>query len=146
MDDLDNALVSLLRHDCRRSVSDLALELGVSRATVRTRIEKLEKAGTILGYTVVLRSDTIYSPVRGIMMIELEGRSADRVVNMLGGFLGVSAVHNTNGKWDLVVELCAENLIDLDAVLHRIRLIPGIVSSETNLLLSTPRSISAITA
>lgn len=79
-------------------------------------------------------------------MIELEGRSADRVINLLGGLLGVSAVHTTNGKWDLVVELCAENLIDFDAVLYRIRLMPGIVYSETNLLLSTPRSIRAIIA
>lgn len=145
MDDLDHALVTLLRHDSRRSVSDLALELGVSRATVRARIERLEKAGMILGYTVVLRTDAISSPVRGIMLIELEGRTADKVVDTLGGFLEVSAVHTTNGKWDLVVELGADNLTALDAVLRRIRLIPGIVSSETNLLLATPRSTRAIT-
>ncbi|TJX28963.1 MAG: Lrp/AsnC family transcriptional regulator, partial [Mesorhizobium sp.] len=59
MDTLDERLVTLLRHDARRSVSDLAVDLGVSRATVRSRMERLEKAGEIIGYTVVLRADAV---------------------------------------------------------------------------------------
>ena len=46
----------------------------------------------------------------------------------------------TNGKWDLVVEISAQSLTDLDAVLRRVRLIAGITASETTLLLATPRS------
>ncbi|MFT0860776.1 Lrp/AsnC family transcriptional regulator [Ancylobacter sp. G4_0304] len=143
MDDLDQKLLALLRHDGRRSVSDLALETGVSRATVRARIERMEREGDIVGYTVILRADAIAMPVRGIMMIELEGRTADRVVDVLGGFPEISAVHTTNGKWDLIVELGTESLADLDAILRRIRLIPGIMASETNLLLATPRTTRA---
>jgi DNA-binding Lrp family transcriptional regulator len=143
MDDLDQRLITLLRHNGRRSVSDLALELGVSRATVRSRMERLENSGDIVGYTVILRADAVSSPVRGIMLIEVEGRAADRVVDVLGGFPEVSAIHTTNGKWDLVVELGAVSLSDLDAILRRIRLIPGVIASETNLLLATPRSTRA---
>ena len=48
MDRLDQQLVTLLRHEGRRSVSDLAVELGVSRATVRARMERLERDGDFL--------------------------------------------------------------------------------------------------
>jgi len=143
MDDLDQRLITLLRHNGRRSVSDLALELGVSRATVRSRMERLENSGDIVGYTVILRADAVSSPVRGIMLIEVEGRAADRVVDALGGFPEVSAIHTTNGKWDLIVELGAASLSDFDAILRRIRLIAGVIASETNLLLATPRSTRA---
>jgi DNA-binding Lrp family transcriptional regulator len=143
MDDLDQRLVTLLRHNGRRSVSDLALELDVSRATVRARMERLERSGDIVGYTVILRADAVSLPVRGIMLIEVEGRAADRVVDSLGGFPEVSAIHTTNGKWDLIVELGAVNLSDFDGILRRIRLIPGVIASETNLLLATPRSTRA---
>ncbi|MBB4041583.1 DNA-binding Lrp family transcriptional regulator [Microvirga flocculans] len=143
MDDLDQRLITLLRHNGRRSVSDLAHDLGVSRATVRSRMERLERSGDIVGYTVILRADAVSLPVRGIMLIEVEGRAADRVVDALGGFPEVSAIHTTNGKWDLVVELGATSLSDLDAILRRIRLIPGVIASETNLLLATPRSTRA---
>jgi DNA-binding Lrp family transcriptional regulator len=143
MDDLDQRLITHLRHNGRRSISDLALELGVSRATVRARIERLERDGDIVGYTVILRADTVSAPVRGLTMIEVEGRAADRVVEALGGFPEVRAVHTTNGKWDLVVELAAGSLTDLDSVLRRIRMVQGITASETNLLLATPRSTGA---
>ncbi len=139
----DQKLLTLLRHDGRRSISDLAQALGLSRATVRARIERLEREGDIVGYTVVLRADAVSMPVRGITMIEVEGRAAGRVVDALGGFVEVAAVHTTNGKWDLIVELGAASLTDLDGVLKRIRLIPGVTGSETNLLLATPRTTRA---
>jgi DNA-binding Lrp family transcriptional regulator len=143
MDDLDKGLVTLLRHRGRRSISDLALDLGVSRATVRARMARLEKTGDIVGYTVILRADAVSQPVRGIMLIEIEGHAADRVIRSLGGFSEVSQIHTTNGRWDLVIELGTETLADLDGVLRKIRLIPGITGSETSLLLATPRSTKA---
>jgi DNA-binding Lrp family transcriptional regulator len=143
MDALDNRLIQLLRHDGRRSISDLAIALDVSRATVRAHIEKLERTGQIVGYTVILRSETVDMPVRGLMLIEVEGRAADRVIDSLGGYPDVTAIHTTNGKWDLVAEIATTDLSALDATLRRIRLIPGITSSETNLLLATPRSSRA---
>ena len=142
-DPLDERLITLLRHDGRRSISDLALDLGVSRATVRARIERLERSGVILGYTVILRADTVEAPVRGVMLIEVEGHAADRVIKALSGFPEISEIHSTNGRWDLIVELSTGSLPDFDSILRRIRLIPGITSSETNLLLNTPRSTRA---
>jgi len=86
MDALDEKLVTLLRHDARRSVSDLAVDLGVSRATVRSRMERLEKSGEIIGYTVVLRADAVDQKIRGMMTIEIEGHAADRVIRALPRF------------------------------------------------------------
>lgn len=143
MDELDQKLITLLRHNARRSISDLALDAGVSRATARSRLERLEKDGHILGYTVILRADTVDQAVRGIMMIEIEGHVTDRVVKALGGFSEIAEIHTTNGRWDLIAEINADTLSDLDSVLRRVRLVPGITNSETNLLLATPRSTRA---
>lgn len=143
MDTTDQRLVTLLRHDGRRSLSDLAEELGLTRTTVRARLERLRQSGEIVGFTVILRADAVELPVRGIMMIEVEGHAADRVINALNGFPEVSAVHTTNGKWDLIAELGTSDLIAFDQILRRIRLIPGITASETSLLLATPRSVKA---
>ena len=143
MDSLDARLVTLLRHDGRRTVSDLAVDLGVSRATVRSRMDRLERVGDIIGYTIILPADAHDMAVRCVMLIEIAGHVADKVVKALGGFPEVSAIHTTNGRWDLVVELGTTTLGMLDAVLRRIRLIPGITGSETSILLATPRSAKA---
>ena len=71
------------------------------------------------------------------------GQATDRVVRTLSGFPEIMEIHSTNGRWDLIVELSAASLPEFDGVLRRIRLIPGITTSETNLLLNTPRSTRA---
>jgi len=142
MDETDRRLISALRHDARASLSDLAQTLGVSRTTVRGRIERLRRAGEIVGFTVVLKGDAARDPVRGLMMLSIEGRGTDRILRQLGGLTAVRAIHSTNGRWDLLVELGTETLEELDAILAQIRRFDGIAQSETSLLLSTRKSSS----
>ncbi|WP_371223840.1 Lrp/AsnC family transcriptional regulator [Roseovarius sp. 2305UL8-3] len=140
MDETDRKLISALRHDARASLSDLALEMGVSRTTVRGRIERLRRAGEIVGFTVVLKGDTAHDPVRGLMMLGIEGRGMDRILRQLSGLSSVRKVHTTNGRWDVIVELGTDTLEHLDATLAQIRKFDGVASSETSLLLSTRKS------
>ena len=73
-------------------------------------------------------------------MIGIEGRGADRIIRALNGFQQVRAIHTTNGRWDLIVEIGTTTLEDFDTVLSKIRRLDGIATSETNLLLSTRKS------
>ena len=139
MDKVDERLISALRHDARASLSDLATQLNLSRTTVRSRIERLQARGDILGFTVVLKEDVLRDPVRGLMLIGIEGRGTNRIVRQLQGLPEVRAIHTTNGRWDLIVEIGTETLEDFDAALSRVRLIEGITTSETNLLLATKK-------
>ena len=137
LDDLDRDLIGELKRDARVALSELAQRLGVSRATLRSRIERLQTSGEILGFTVVTRQDALAAPVRGLMMIAIEGKGGERIMARLSGLSHVVAVHSTNGKWDLIVELATQTLLELDEVISRIRNIDGVTRSETNLLLST---------
>ena len=47
MDDLDKKLVQALSYNARARLTDLARHLGIARTTVQSRIERLEKTGTI---------------------------------------------------------------------------------------------------
>ena len=140
MDEVDQRLVAELRRDGRASLSELAERLGLSRATVRARMERLVAKGEIAGFTVVTRGDVSAAPVRGLMMIGIEGRGGEKTMARLTGLPAVTAVHSTNGKWDLIVELATQTLLELDEVIYRIRNIEGVMRSETNLLLSTRKA------
>ncbi|HBS50914.1 MAG TPA: AsnC family transcriptional regulator [Rhodobacteraceae bacterium] len=141
MDKTDERLVAALRQNARASLSDLAATLGLSRTTVRARIERLQARGDILGFSVVMKQDVLRDPVRGLMMIGIEGRGAGRITRQLQGLAEVRAIHSTNGRWDLIVELGTETLEDLDAALARIRKMDGVSTSETSLLLSTQKAV-----
>ncbi|MDG1169549.1 MAG: Lrp/AsnC ligand binding domain-containing protein, partial [Sulfitobacter sp.] len=79
-------------------------------------------------------------PVRGLMMIGIEGRGTERITRQLGSFPEIRAVHSTNGRWDIIVEIGTDTLEAFDAALTRIRRLDGIVASETNLLLKTRKA------
>lgn len=140
LDETDQRLIAELRRDGRAALSDLAARLDISRATVRARLERLEAKGEIAGFTVLTRSDVTAAPVRALMMVGIEGRGAERIMARLSGFPSVLAIHTTNGKWDLIVELGTQTLAELDEVIFRIRSLEGVTTSETNLLLGTRKA------
>jgi DNA-binding Lrp family transcriptional regulator len=140
LDEIDGRLIAELRRDGRAALSDLAGRLGISRATVRARMERLVDRGEIAGFTVLTRGDATPAPVRGLMLIGIEGRGAERIMARLAGLPAVLAVHSTNGKWDLIAEIGTQTLAELDEVIFRIRGIEGVMTSETNLLLGTRKA------
>jgi DNA-binding Lrp family transcriptional regulator len=80
---------------------------------------------------------TLRSDGRAVMMIEVAGRSASAIIRQLRSFPQLRALHTTNGAWDLIAEISAEDLQSFDRILREIRSIDGILNSETSLLLST---------
>ena len=139
IDNVDQALIALLRQNARASVATLAAKLGVSRGTVTNRMEKLEQGGLIVGYTVRLRPDAQPEVLRAWMSIEIVGNDTRRVMASLLGDPGVAALHSTNGRWDLLAELQVASLEELSRTLERIRLIKGISNSETSIHLESFR-------
>jgi DNA-binding Lrp family transcriptional regulator len=137
MDDLDRSILTALRKDARTSISSIAGDLKVARATVQHRITRLENDGTIVGYTVKVNPGSSPNVVRAIMSIATEGNTAKSVVTRLSGSANVIAVHSTNGKWDLIADIQADSLEEFDKAINAIREMKEISSSETNLLLST---------
>ncbi len=137
MDELDSRLLNALHRDARASLSELAEMLGVTRTTVRSRLQRLKQSGEIVGFTVVTRQGVSERPVRGLMMLEIEGRGTERIRSRIAAMREVGAVHSTNGSWDLIVEIGTDTLAEFDEVLFAIRRVEGVTRSETNLLLST---------
>jgi DNA-binding Lrp family transcriptional regulator len=137
MDTTDQKLLSLLRDNARMPLASMAKALGVSRGTVQNRLGRMERDGTVLGYTVRLKGSMDDQRIRALMTIAVEGNRTDEVLKALRGDPAVCALHTTNGRWDIVAELRTDSLEAVDRVLGRIRLIDGISNSETSLLLST---------
>lgn len=133
---MDEMLIGALRHDARASLSQLASVLGWSRATVRHRLARLRENGEILGFTVVLKRDRPRDPVRGLMMIAIEGRGTEKIMRQLSAMPLIRQVYSTNGRWDVIVQIGTQTLEEFDAVLFDVRRLDGITASETSLLLA----------
>lgn len=134
-DALDRKLIAHLRADGRASLSALCETLGVARATVRNRLDRLLETGILQGFTVRLRDDDGQA-VHAIMMIGLAVRPTKAIFNRLRGIPEIRLLHTTNGRWDLVATIQADSLQDFDRVISEVQLMEGVAVTETNLLLS----------
>ena len=137
IDQTDRTLISLLRRNARIPVVELAKKLRVSRATVQNRMARLEKAEVILGYTIKLRADVEDAPVRALMSLVAENRKEVIILDALRGHPNVRLVHHTTGRWDLIAEISTDNLVSFNRIVGEIRMIDGVSSAETNLLLDS---------
>ena len=86
-----------------------------------------------------LRPDAEPDQIRAWMGVRVDGNQTRAVMASLLGEPGVEALHDTNGRWDLLAALRAESMAELSRVLERIRLIKGIANTETSILLASYR-------
>ncbi len=73
--------------------------------------------------------------VRAVMAIGLVSSDARGVTAALRRMPAVARLHSTNGRWDLIAEVLAADLAELDAVLAEIRALASVANSETSILL-----------
>lgn len=136
-DRLDRELISLLRSDGRAPLSKLADILKVSRGTIQNRLDRLTESGTLHGFTIRVREDYDHDAIRAFMTIAVVGKSTSQVIKRLRGLPELQTLHTTNGAWDLVAEIKTTSLSEFDRVLREVRMIDGVLNSETSILLSS---------
>ena len=136
LDPVDRNIVRILRRSARMPISLLAKEVGRSRTAVQARIERLEKAGVIRGYSVILGDASDH--VGAFITVYLHERLApDPVLERLRAMPEVLGCYRVTGDADLVVTMKALPLDELRQACGRIWSIPEIRSTDTSLVFDT---------
>lgn len=135
--DADRALIALLRENARASTAELARKLGVSRTTVQSRIERLEKRGVVAGYSVRLSSDYEKNLVRAHILVTALPKVSAAVESVLRRIPEVRTLHSVSGNFDMIVVVEAPSVRDLDALIDRIGALEGVERTLSSIILST---------
>jgi DNA-binding Lrp family transcriptional regulator len=130
----DRKIIAALKANGRASLTELASATGVSRATAKTRLDRLIAGRIIRRFTIETNLDD-NEGIRAITTLELQGSVARTVIRSMRAIPEITSLHSTNGSWDLVADIRTENLQAFDRVLRQIREISGVLNSETSLLL-----------
>ncbi|WP_419911520.1 Lrp/AsnC family transcriptional regulator [Hoeflea sp.] len=136
MDDTDRALLQTLTRDGRRSVSDLAADLGVSRATVQNRIARMVDRGTIAKFTVELGPDDEEAVISAFCLLKLVANDTRPTVAALRKITGTGDIHSLSGSFDMIVEIRTHSLRKLDEILDDIRRVPDVAETVSSLRLA----------
>ena len=82
MDELDKKIVRCLSENARMTVKDIARRVCLTSPAVSERIRRLEKAGTIAGYTVLLGRQGGPGAIEALISVSVEPKDRDAFLAM----------------------------------------------------------------
>ena len=121
LDDIDRAIVDVLRRDGRITVNDLAEHIGLSASPTLRRLRRLEDGGVIRGYraevdpAAIGRSLTIWVTAR-LMVGDPDAQAGFEAG--LAAIDAVSEVHHVTGDVDYLIRVDAADLTDYDRIVR----------------------------
>jgi DNA-binding Lrp family transcriptional regulator len=135
-DRLDRDLLVLLQANARESTANLARKLGVARTTVLARIARLERTGTIVGYTVRLGHGAAERGLQAYVGITVSPKSGRDVVKHLSRMPELRQLSAVSGEFDYIALLHAESASKLDELLDEIGNVDGVTRTTTSIVLA----------
>lgn len=135
LDELDRRILAELQADARLSQAAIAARVGLSRSAVQSRIARLESAGVIAGYTVRLGAPDRHPGVRAYLLVQGTGPSHERAVRFLEAFAEIRVADSVSGDTDLVLQVEAGSLAEVNRVRDEVAKLPGIAATRTLLVM-----------
>lgn len=137
LDHIDKQIISILQQKGRDSASHIATEIGMSVPAVTDRIRKLQDAHVITGFQAIVDPRMVGLDVSALITIISE--SSDHyteVVESAKNAVEVAQCFTTTGNGSHVLIIQTENTRSLERLLRKIQAWPGVMRTETQIILS----------
>jgi DNA-binding Lrp family transcriptional regulator len=137
-DEIDRQIVALLRAGARRSFRQVGEAVGLSAPAVKRRVDRLEAAGVITGYTAVLDPEQFGWSMQAVVFLYCEGTMpADEVRTAVEGHPEVVAAYTVAGEASAILVVRASDTRHLERLLEGLREHRGVLRTQTQIVLST---------
>ena len=138
MDDVDHAIVALLRENARRSFQDIGRHVHLSAPAVKRRVDRLQRDGVVIGYTAIVDPEAFGWHAEAFVDLYCDGNmAAGAIKQAVEREPGVVSAHTVAGEASALLHVMAADTKDLELALERIRASEGITRTVTEVVLST---------
>ena len=136
LDQIDCQMIELLQKDGRISNTDIAKEIGLSEATVRTRLNRLIK-DKFIQIVAVSNPIKLGFKIVGNIRIHVEIKKMDRIIKELKNLKPLWFIVQTTGGTGIDTEFVVKSLDELNKLIfEKINKIDGVIKTETSLFLN----------
>jgi DNA-binding Lrp family transcriptional regulator len=137
-DKIDQQIVALLRQDARRSYQDIGERVSLSAPAVKRRVDRLESEGVIRGYSATVEPTAFGWHSHAFVELYCEGRiSGAEVSAAVSKHPEVEGAYTVAGAASAILHVRATDTQHLEEALERIRETPGVLRTQTQVVLST---------
>lgn len=135
IDPIDCRMIELLQKDGRISSTEMAKTIGISEATVRSRLNRLIKE-EIIQIVAVSNPLKLGFEIVGNIRIHVDVRKMDKIIRELNALKALWFIVQTTGGTGIDAEFVAKDLNELnDLIFEKINKIEGVLRTETTLFL-----------
>jgi len=139
IDDVDRAIIELLRADGRMSIRAVAEQAHISRANAYARLDRLRGQGVIRGFTAVVDHEKYGNGLAAYVSARIEQHSWERFRDYLRDIPEVDHAALVSGDVDLLLLVRVADAAALRTfVLERLQRIPEVRSTQTMFILDEP--------
>jgi Lrp/AsnC family transcriptional regulator, regulator for asnA, asnC and gidA len=133
LDTVDAKIIELLKDDGRMPNTEIAKLSGVSEATVRNRLQRLTKNGTI---SIVAVGDPkkLGFNISANIIIRSQSTKIESITRQLEQIPEIWYLANMTGFADFNLEINVHTLEDLDTLLEKINSIDGVDQTYTSVI------------
>ena len=133
LDEVDQKIIEILKKNARNSFAKIAEEINLSETDVRNRIKKLLDNEVIKRFTIEVDEEL---QIKAIILISATpSRDTPDISQEIIKLDGVSYLYELTGEYDIIAILSTTTLEKLNKCIEKIRVIDGILSTNTSLIL-----------
>jgi DNA-binding Lrp family transcriptional regulator len=132
----ESELLRLLQENSRRTVSDLANKMGLSRATVQQTMDRLERKGVIQGYTIKINPHYQQRQVSAYVMISVIPKKTADIVRQIQKHPELDMLCTISGQYDLIAKVTEATTEALDSIIDGIATLDGVEKTLSHIVLS----------
>ena len=133
-DELDKRIIEMMCNSSQGSYRQLAKQMGVHPTTIIQRVKTLEAKGVIKGYRAKVDYVAMGYDYNGLVQVYTD--NIESVEKELVNIPEVAAVYDVTGEADVVVYLCCLDRDEFSAAVKRINNLPGVVKTNTSVILN----------
>ena len=131
-DNTDEKILGFLRDDSRESFVVIGKKLKLSESAVRRRVKNMVNNGIIEKFTIEERNAS------AIVLVSVDSSiDTSKVSVKLTKLNAVKTVYEITGQYDISVIIKAPNITEINACIDDLRKIPGVIDTNTVIILRT---------
>ena len=145
MDNLDVDVLRFLQKNARASLSDIGQKVNLSVSAVGERVKKLEASGAICRYVAIIDGSFFHKELTAFMFISLGNPSfIQSFLSFVQSENDILECHYLAGNYDYVLKIVTNNPSTLEKLLNKIKSVPGIIKTNTNVVLATCKNNESV--
>lgn len=135
MDHIDRQIVNILQKNARTPLKNIAEKTFLSSPAVSARIERLQKAGIITGYTANLDAEKLGYHITAFVNLEVQPKQKPEFYGFIEACPNVLECSCVTGQFSMLIKVAFKSTVELDQFIGRLQ---DFGRTSTQIVFSTP--------